>query len=188
MKSESASGLEQSTSIEIRDPELDSEAILQRLEAQMAQRRAEGAYGRSPALMGPESLRPGRFDRPPEEPAIIRFPGLDRNLIDLVAHARLQEPQFTSSVPVLGPFIIAVRRFWNWMSTKWYVRPVLHQQSKVNVDVGMIISSLLHWQEISAQISAQRLADLQAQVSQLEARLTALENGPGQEGTRQGNQ
>jgi hypothetical protein len=46
--------------------------------------------------------------------------------------ARLREPAFTSGAPVIGPLIVRARRAWNWMSTKWYVRPVLDQQSQFN--------------------------------------------------------
>ncbi|MBN1484252.1 MAG: class I SAM-dependent methyltransferase [Chloroflexia bacterium] len=45
---------------------------------------------------------------------------------------RLQEPQFSSQTPFLGPLVVAVRRFWNWMSTKWYIQPILEQQSQFN--------------------------------------------------------
>lgn len=52
------------------------------------------------------------------------------NLAKVVA-----EPAFTSRTPVLGPLIVAVRRLWNWMSTKWYVRPILEQQNRFNSEV-----------------------------------------------------
>jgi hypothetical protein len=45
---------------------------------------------------------------------------------------QLLEPRFVSTTPVVGTALVSVRRFWNWMSTKWYLRPILRQQSEFN--------------------------------------------------------
>jgi hypothetical protein len=47
----------------------------------------------------------------------------------------IQEQPFTSQVPVLGRLIVAIRDLWNSVSTKWYVRPMIHQQSAFNAQV-----------------------------------------------------
>jgi hypothetical protein len=60
-----------------------------------------------------------------------------------------------------------VRRFWNWMSTKWYLRPILQQQSEVNARTAAIISDLVQWHELDAE----RLRLLEARVLELEAHL-----------------
>jgi hypothetical protein len=44
----------------------------------------------------------------------------------------LREHTFSSQVPVFGPLIATVRTLWNSVATKWYVRPVFHQQSVFN--------------------------------------------------------
>ncbi len=68
----------------------------------------------------------------------------------------LPEPRLSSSVPVLGPLVVALRRFWNWLATRWYVRPVFDQQSTFNErlvlslnEVAGMITLLL--QQIAAQ-------------------------------------
>ncbi len=44
----------------------------------------------------------------------------------------LEERPFTSSVPVVGGLIVAVRNVWNSVAAKWYVRPLLEQQNQYN--------------------------------------------------------
>jgi hypothetical protein len=156
--------------IEIRDPEIDQEAIRRRVQAQIAQRLAAGGYGPDPATLGPRSLRQLGTEKPGAWP--IEFPGLNQALIELIADSSLHEPTFTSSVPLVGPAIVIVRRLWNWMSTKWYVRPLIWQQSTINERISAIISKVAQWQEIDAQ----RLAELEARVGELEARLAEWES------------
>ena len=157
--------------IEIRDPAIDQEEIRQRMRTQIAQRLAAGGYGPDPATLGPESLRPGHASERKLIETPAAFPNLNRTLIDLIARSHLYEPQFTSPTPVIGPLIVAVRRWWNWMSTKWYVLPLLRQQSEVNARNASIISQIVQWQEIVAQ----RQTELEARVAKLEDRLVALE-------------
>jgi septal ring factor EnvC (AmiA/AmiB activator) len=45
---------------------------------------------------------------------------------------RLREEPFRSSVPVFGGLIAAFRTAWNSVSTKWYVRPMMAQQTAFN--------------------------------------------------------
>ncbi len=99
-----------------------------------------------------------------------------------------QEQPFTSSLPVLGPVIVTMRRAWNWMSTKWYVRPILDQQIAFNLTVVQIITemcTILEQQErtLSSQIrdaegmiiSADRdQASLAKEVARLRHRLNQL--------------
>jgi hypothetical protein len=47
--------------------------------------------------------------------------------------AVLNEQPFVSRVPVLGPLIARFRTLWNNVSTRWYVRPLTHQQSLFNL-------------------------------------------------------
>lgn len=44
----------------------------------------------------------------------------------------LREHEFTSGVPLVGRLIAAFRRRWNNVSTRWYVSPVMRQQSEFN--------------------------------------------------------
>lgn len=152
--------------IEIRDPALDGQAIVEQVREQVAQRRAQGAYGPDPATLGPELLRPERYDTTEvaESPG---FPSLLGALVELIATGHLREPSFSSNAPVVGPIIVTIRRFWNWMSTKWYVGPILEQQSDVNSRAASLISDLVQWHELDAD----RLRQLEARVAELEQRL-----------------
>ncbi|HLH71872.1 MAG TPA: transposase [Chloroflexota bacterium] len=67
---------------------------------------------------------------------------VDQTSTRLAKHAQIAEPEFTSPTAVLGPAIVAVRRFWNWMSTKWYVRQVIQQQNAFNAEVVATVSAL----------------------------------------------
>lgn len=156
--------------IEIRDPALDQGAIRQQLQSSIDRRLAMGGYGPNPALLGPESLRSPLVI--PTDASESEFSALDEALLSLATHTELSETHFTSNVPMLGPFIVAVRRWWNWMSTKWYVLPVLQQQSQINARMSLILDSLAHWQTLNTK----SLARLQARVTELETRLEKLEN------------
>ncbi|MBN1140004.1 MAG: glycosyltransferase family 2 protein, partial [Anaerolineae bacterium] len=56
-------------------------------------------------------------------------------LHDLEAAQTLQEQPFVSTVPVFGKLIAAIRSLWNSVSTKWYVRPIMQQQTVFNSQV-----------------------------------------------------
>jgi GT2 family glycosyltransferase len=67
---------------------------------------------------------------------------------------RVRERPFTSSAPLLGSLVVALRRRLNNLSTRWYVQPILQQQVDYNASVARAL------REMSAQ-----LAELQARVS-----------------------
>lgn len=162
------------TVIELRDPALDRDAILGRLNAQVAQRRASGAYDIDPAAFPPEALRPMRVTEYAGSGLPAGLPGLNQVIVELAAQSQLAEPRFVSPIPVVGPLIVAVRRAWNWMSTKWYVLPIIRQQSELNTRLIALLSELAHWQEINVQYAA----ELQGRVEELEQRLAALDKEP----------
>jgi hypothetical protein len=152
--------------IEIREPTLDGQAIVEQVRQHVAQRRAQGDYGPDPATIGPELLRPERYDAI-EGTESAGFPSLLGALVELIAAGHLREPSFSSHAPLVGPIIVTIRRFWNWMSTKWYVRPILDQQSDVNSRAASLISDLVQWHELDAD----RLRRLETRVAELEQRL-----------------
>ena len=47
----------------------------------------------------------------------------------------IQEQPFTSHVPVVGRLIVAFRDLWNSIAAKWYVRPMVQQQSLFNAQL-----------------------------------------------------
>ena len=60
----------------------------------------------------------------------------------------LPETRPSSSVPLFGPFLVALRRLWNELFTRWYVRPALDQQSLFNERVIQAlyeVASMIAW-------------------------------------------
>jgi len=47
-----------------------------------------------------------------------------------------------SHVPIFGPLIAAFRRQWNRVSTEWYVRPIIQQQSEFNAGVITVLENI----------------------------------------------
>jgi hypothetical protein len=157
---------------QIGDPTLEEAAVIARIQENVARRRAQGLYGPDPGTCGPESLRPGQYESP-QELVLDEFPGLHESLANLIAEAQLRETQFSSGLPLLGPLVVAVRRFWNGISTRWYVLPILRQQSEINARTARVISDLAQWHELDTR----RLHQLESKVAELEARLASPESG-----------
>ncbi len=156
--------------IEIRDPEIDQQTIRERIRAQIGQRLADGVYQADFDIPGPLT--------PPKEGASAlagspetAFSTLTQALLELTTMTTLHEPVFQSSVPLFGPLIVLIRRCWNWMSTKWYVLPVMRQQSLINKRISLIVDELEHWQALQGR----RLVELEGRVKALEARLVQQE-------------
>jgi hypothetical protein len=114
--------------------------------------------------------------------------GLD----ELQANWQVQERPFVSHVPVVGSLIVGLREMWNSVSTKWYVRPLLHQQNRVNQLVLVLLDRLyrqsvehgqrlteyderLILQDRDAVALTREVGELQIRLRQLEKRLAALE-------------
>jgi hypothetical protein len=57
----------------------------------------------------------------------------DDKHISLEPHAVLREQAFQSSVPLVGGWIARFRTAWNSISTRWYILPLLRQQSEFNL-------------------------------------------------------
>jgi hypothetical protein len=68
---------------------------------------------------------------------------LEQRLARLQAEAVLHEHPFTSTKPVLGPIIVGFRRLWNAIATRWYILPVLEQQTSVNQQVAEALSEVV---------------------------------------------
>ena len=154
--------------IDIRDPALDGQAIARLVREQAVQRSARSAQSVDWAALAPGPLQPGIAASSGD--ATIGFPGLRESLAELIGRSRLNEPDFQSAVPILGPAIVAVRRAWNWMSAKWYVRPIMAQQSDVNARTARAVSDLAQWHEMDAR----QLNQLEKRVAELEARLARM--------------
>ncbi len=53
---------------------------------------------------------------------------------------KLQEHEFHSDVPVIGRLIAGFRRLWNRVATKWYVKSLMQQQTRIN---GLVLTTLV---------------------------------------------
>ena len=84
---------------------------------------------------------------------------------ELIANHALSEPAFKSDRPLVGPLIVAFREAWNNIATKWYVRPVLQQQTTFNRLVGQSLDEqarLLHGlNELEKGASSELMAVIQ---------------------------
>ena len=133
---------QQSSVIEIRDSALDQAAIRKQIAAEIASRD----YFQDVAEVGPEMLHPGK--------RLVSFSSTDslnRLMIDLMARKPLHEHPFSSNVPLIGPFIVAFRRAWNWLSTRWYVLPIMQQQAELNRQMMLVLNELVQRHELDAR-------------------------------------
>ena len=90
----------------------------------------------------------------------------------------LAEPAFVSNAPLVGPAIVGFRRVWNWMSTKWYVRPLVQQQNEFNElvveSLGAVESSAVDSERAVVQLSRD-VALLESQLRRIEKRLAEMQ-------------
>jgi hypothetical protein len=68
---------------------------------------------------------------------------------ELHARAHIQEQPFTSDKPFIGRLIVRARETWNSVATRWYVRPMVHQQNLFNQTVIQILHELI---ELNSQL------------------------------------
>ncbi|MBX0328977.1 glycosyltransferase family 2 protein [Oscillochloris sp. ZM17-4] len=83
------------------------------------------------------------------------LPALPALLAEAEAEAVLAEHQFRSAIPLVS----ALRRAWNSVATRWYVLPLLHQQTRFNLAAQRSIARV------------QRRVDLHTQSAILETQL-----------------
>ncbi len=120
--------------IEIRDPNLNQNELLDRLAEQL-----DGKPIPDFSDIGPGNLRQLQAAILPN----AETESLTQDtLIDLMMMHELVETPFTSETPVIGPWIIRLRELWNWMSTKWYVRPIMRQQSAINGQMVLLLMGM----------------------------------------------
>lgn len=101
---------------------------------------------------------------------------LQHVLREVNAKWAVQERPFVSSFPLLGPFIVAVRTFWNWMSAKWFVRQIVQQQNEFNWAATRALDELACHLEANRRTAEEREGALAAR---LEESLHSLEERMG---------
>jgi GT2 family glycosyltransferase len=74
----------------------------------------------------------------------------------------LREQPFTSHVPGFGPLIVAFRSLWNSVATRWYVRPIAHQQSVFNAQLIDYLESVEQRLQMQSGCIAANLGELTA--------------------------
>jgi hypothetical protein len=85
----------------------------------------------------------------------------------LRARAILCEHHFHSDVPLIGSLIAWIRDRWNSVATKWYVRPLIQQQSEFNEVVVDRLAGM--------EARLQRLTELQTRLVLLHEQLVERE-------------
>ena len=147
--------------IEIRDPEIDVEALMARIRANVARRESEGAYQEDVDAIAQEIFE--EIASPPPMEEIATGEGLEPILAQLNSAWMIREQPFVSHAPVVGPLIVAIRNFWNWMSTKWYVGAIVQQQTSFNaLTVQAVREIRAENQELAQQVHRlQELSDKQ---------------------------
>lgn len=104
----------------------------------------------------------------------------------LAAKWQVMERPFTSQTPLVGPLIVRLRRWWNNVSTTWYVRPLVQQQNEFNHLLTQTVDRLAEVdEELSGRLIAadhdqtdlaRQVAELTTAVNQLKRRLAAIES------------
>jgi O-antigen chain-terminating methyltransferase len=149
--------------IEIRDPEVDVDALMAKVRENVARRRAEGAYSEDLDAIADEVRAASLAERQPMAGAEGEGGSVAATLAELNAHWMIREVPFASNLPILGPVIVAVRNAWNWMSTKWYVRPIIQQQVGFN---ALVVRAFNESQADQASL-VEKVRQLEAEVSVL---------------------
>jgi hypothetical protein len=83
-------------------------------------------------------------------------------------HSALQEFQFTSTTPVVGPILAAVRSAANALATKWVIRALIQQQNRYNNANLRVLREMLNLN----QTLLARVHDLEARIATLEPHVT----------------
>jgi GT2 family glycosyltransferase len=91
--------------------------------------------------------------------------------ISLAEKQTLEEPVFTSKIPVVGRFVVLFRKSWNAVSTKWYVRAVIQQQMEFN----RLLTRLFSEQDRQIEVMEQEIELLTNELLTLQQRLARLE-------------
>ncbi|MBK8905049.1 MAG: hypothetical protein IPM53_27965 [Anaerolineaceae bacterium] len=147
--------------IEIRDPTINAEEILELVAERMKDQTSPDF-----SAIGPETLR---FTETIHSSSVNSQADNPELFLDLIMTHQLEEPKFSSETPIIGSWIVRLRELWNWMSTKWYVRPIMRQQSTIN---GQMVLILIEMDALLKEYR-QSISQLEEKVNQLESLITS---------------
>ncbi len=88
----------------------------------------------------------------------------------------LREHTFSSDAPLLGRLIATVRSLWNSVATKWYVRPLIQQQSAFNEQSVAYFEALRRQMEKQEHQFTRDVAENIRELTALAQRLAELES------------
>ncbi|MBP8000421.1 MAG: hypothetical protein KA314_18120 [Chloroflexi bacterium] len=109
-----------------------------------------------------------------------------RHQTELEAHWQLQQRELVSQVPVVGPLITYIRQQISKISTHWLLKPLVKQQNEFNYLITQSLPQF--WPAIAYQHTryaaleqeeselVHDMAEVMAQLNQLQKRLVDLEN------------
>jgi hypothetical protein len=89
-----------------------------------------------------------------------RLDVLNRQIVNLESKMEVREQPFVSNAPVIGPLIVGFRTLWNWMSTQWYVTPLIQQQNEFNVTMTRTLREMV----ASVEALARSVQDMQTRI------------------------
>ena len=92
------------------------------------------------------------------------------HMTDLEDKILLQEQPFVSNVPLVGWLIARFRTLWNWVSTKWYVLPLIQQQNEINTAMYQTHREIL----VALESLSQLIQETQIRVDKLEMQNLSL--------------
>jgi hypothetical protein len=178
---QTSSTLDVADVIEIRDPEVDVEAIMAQVRQNVARRRAEGAYQEDIDAIADEVFAEVIGAQGTNLASAGANDPISIVLAELNARWMVREMPFRSQMPLFGPLIVAVRTGWNWMSTRWYVQAIVQQVIQFNVTVvtafNEVVSSQQRLAEEVRQVKArceqqqEEIAMLQEEIERLQTRV-----------------
>ena len=99
---------------------------------------------------------------------------LRKRLADLEGQMTVKAYPFVSHAPIVGGLIVRWRTLWNWMSTKWYLLPILQQQNRFNASAAHALRELV----AEVEILSLSTRELQARLEILESKIDARPSPP----------
>ena len=116
-----------------------------------------------------ETVNQAEVTNPQDAAAILathfsRLDTLREQIAALEGRMLLHEEPFESPAPIIGPLIVKFRYAWNWMSTRWYILPILKQQNDFNTSVTKTLRETM----TSMESLAQSVQQMQAQIAETE--------------------
>ncbi|MFN3706219.1 MAG: hypothetical protein ACK4WM_09550 [Thermoflexales bacterium] len=136
----------------------------------------------------PPVLQPSR-GLPTYGDLLERLERLSGQLATVRQRAQIREQPFVSHAPIIGPLIIRLRYAWNWMSTKWWVLPMVAQQNRFNLELVNLLQDSITLVRQVIESTADMIATQQAEMARLREeiealRITADRFDPGESSTR----